>query len=230
MPFYEEYRVKRGDGSLLAWSDSGKVVADSQGNPTLWIGVVTDVTESRQVKQQMKYLALHDGLTGLPNRALFNDRLTVALARARRDDDKVAVLFLNLDRFGAINDSFGYPVGDQLLRSVAERIRAGIRAGDTVARLGGDEFAILVQRLRLEEDAAKVAQKVLDATRPPFVIDQRELRITTSIGVGTYPTGGSDVETLTRATGAALQRAKERGRDNFQLCSAELNAKAATEP
>jgi diguanylate cyclase (GGDEF)-like protein len=230
VPFYEEYRVKRGDGSLLAWSDSGKVVADIQGKPTLWIGVVTDVTESRQVKHQMKYLALHDGLTGLPNRALFNDRLTVALARARRDHDKVAVLFLNLDRFGANNDSLGYPVGDRLLSSVAERIRAGIRAGDTVARLGGDEFAILVQRIRSEEDAAKVAQKVLDATRPPFLIDQKELHITTSIGVGTYPTDGSDVETLTRAAGAALRHAKERGRDNFQLYSAELKAKAAAGP
>jgi diguanylate cyclase (GGDEF)-like protein len=113
---------------------------------------------------------------------------------------------------------------------VAERIRAGIRAGDTVARLGGDELAILVQRIRSEEDAAKVAQKVLDATRLPFVIDERELHVTTSIGVGTYPADGADAETLTRAADAALRHAKERGRDNFQLYSAELKAKAATTP
>jgi diguanylate cyclase (GGDEF)-like protein/PAS domain S-box-containing protein len=215
-PFYEEYRVRRGDGALLAWSDSGKVVPDIQGNPTRWIGVVTDVTESRQVKEQVKYLALHDVLTGLPNRALFNDRLTVALAQAKREDQKLAIFFLNLDRFNAINESFGYPVGDQLLCRVAERIRAGIRAGDTVARFGGDAFAILIQRIRSEEGAAKVAQKVLEATRLPFFVDQRELFITASIGASTYPTDGSDVETLSRNADAALRRAKGQGRDNYQ--------------
>jgi len=224
-PFYEEYRVRRGDGTLLAWSDAGKVVRDIQGNPARWIGVVTDVTESRQVKEQVKYLALHDVLTGLPNRALFNDRLTVALAQAKREDQKVVVLFLNLDRFNAINESFGYPVGDQFLCRVAERIRAGIRAGDTVARFGGDEFAILIQRIRCEEDAAKVAQKILDATRRPFLVDQRELLITTSIGASTYPADGLDVETLSRSAGAALRRAKEQGRDKYQLYSPEMNAR-----
>jgi len=136
------------------------------------------------------------------------------------------VLLLNLDRFKVINESFGYPVGDQFLCRVAERIRAGIRAGDTVARFGGDEFAILIQRIR-SEDAAKVAQKVLEATRLPFFVDQRELFITTSIGASIYPTDGSDVETLSRNADAALRRAKEQGRDNYQLYSPEMNARAA---
>jgi diguanylate cyclase (GGDEF)-like protein len=226
-PFYEEYRVIRSDGSLVAWSDSGKVVPDIQGNPTRWIGVVTDYTESRQAREKAKYFAFHDPVTGLPNRALFNDRVTIALPQARRGDHKLAILFLDLDRFNSINESFGYPFGDQFLCHVAERIRAGVRAGDTVARFGGDEFAILIQRMRSEEDAAKVAQKILEAIRLPFSVDQRELFITTSIGASTYPTDGSDAETLSRNADAALRRAKEHGRDNFQLYSPEMNARAA---
>jgi diguanylate cyclase (GGDEF)-like protein/PAS domain S-box-containing protein len=226
-PFYEEYRVSRRDGTLLAWSDSGKVVPDIQGNPTRWIGVVTDSAESRQAKEKIKYFAVHDALTGLPNRALFNDRATIALAQARRGDQKVAILVLDLDRFNTINESFGYPFGDQFVCHVAARIRAGIRAGDTVARLGGDEFAILIQRIRSEEDAARIAQKFLEAIRLPFSVDQRELFITTSIGASTYPTDGSDVETLLRNADAALRRAKEHGRDNYQLYSPEMNARAA---
>jgi diguanylate cyclase (GGDEF)-like protein len=226
-PFYEEYRVRRSDGSLVAWSDSGKVVPDIQGNPTRWIGVVMDSTESRQAKEKVKYFAFHDALTGLPNRALFNDRVTIALPQARRGDHKLAVLFLDLDRFNSINESFGYPFGDQFLCHVAERIRAGIRAGDTVARLSGDEFAILIQRMRSEEDAAKVAQKLLEAIRLPFSVDRRELFITASIGASTYPTDGSDAETLSRNADAALRRAKEHGRDNCQLYSPEMNARAA---
>ena len=226
-PFYEEYRVMRSDGTRLAWSDSGKIVPDVQGNPTRWIGVVTDRGESRQVKEKLKFFAFHDGLTGLPNRALFGDRLSVALAQARRSRQMLAVLFLDLDRFAAVNESFGYPFGDRFLWQVAERVRNGIRAGDTMARLGGDEFAILVQRIRSEEDAAKVAQKVLESTRLPFSVDEKELFITMSIGATTYPTDGSDVETLSRNAHAALRRAKEHGGDNYQLYSPEMNARAA---
>lgn len=226
-PFYEEYRVRRADGSLLKCSDSGKVVPDVEGNPIRWIGVVTDSTESRRAREKARYFAVHDALTGLPNRALFNDRATIATAQARRGGQKLAVLFLDLDRFNAINESFGYPFGDQFLCQVAERIQAGIRAGDTVAHFGGDEFAILIQKLRSEEDAAKVAQKVLDSIRLPFSVEQRELFITTSIGASIYPTDGSDVETLSRNADAALRRAKEHGRDSYQLYSPEMNARAA---
>jgi diguanylate cyclase (GGDEF)-like protein/PAS domain S-box-containing protein len=225
-PFSEEYRVMRRDGTPMAWSDSGKVVRDVQGKPTRWIGVVTDVTESRHFEEQVKYLVVHDVLTGLPNRALFNERLTVSLAQAKRGDQKLAILFLNLDRFSAINESFGYSIGDQFLCRVAERVRAGTRAGDTVARFGGDEFAVLSHGIRSEEDAAKIAQKILEATRLPFFVDQRELFITTSIGVSTYPTDGSDVERLTQSADAALHRSKEHGRDNYQLYSPEMNARA----
>lgn len=225
-PFSEEYRVMRRDGTSMAWSDSAKVIRDVQGNPTRWIGVIADVTQDRQVKEQAKYLAVHDVLTGLPNRTLFNDRLAVALAQSKRDNQKLAILFLNLDRFKAVNESFGRSVGDQFLCRVAERIRAGTRAGNTLARFGGDEFAILVQRIRSEDDAANVAQKVLEAIRFPFLVDQRELFTTTSIGASTYPTDGTDVDTLSRNADAALHRAKEHGRDNYQLYSPEMNARA----
>jgi diguanylate cyclase (GGDEF)-like protein/PAS domain S-box-containing protein len=226
-PFYEEYRVSRRDGTVLEWNDSGKVVPDIQGNRTRWIGVVTDSTEGRQAKEKAKYFAVHDPITGLPNRLLFIDRLTIALAQAKRSQQMLAILFFDLDRFNAINESLGYGSGDQLLCHVAERIRALSRAGDTVARFGGNEFALLIQRLRSEEDAAKVAQKVLDAIRLPFSIDQRQLFITTSLGASVYPADGSDVETLSRNAAAALRRAKQHGRDNYQLYSPEMNARAA---
>ncbi len=225
-PFFEEYRVRRRDGGLLLCSDSGKVVPDSEGKPTRWVGVVTDSTESRQAGEKTKYFAVHDALTGLPNRALFNDRLTIALAQARRARSKIAVLFLDLDRFKAINESYGHSFGDQFLCRAAERIRAGVRAGDTVARFGGDEFAILIHRIRSEEDAAKVAEKILDAARLPVSVAGKELCITTRIGASTSPPDGSDAETLCRNADAALRRAKEHGRDNFQLYSPEMNARA----
>jgi diguanylate cyclase (GGDEF)-like protein/PAS domain S-box-containing protein len=224
-PFSTEYRAIRRDGTVMAWNESAKVLRE-EGNPTRWIGFITDVTENRQVEEQVKYLALHDVLTDLPNRALFNDRLALALPQSKRGNQKLAVLILNLDRFQAVNESFGQSVGDRFLCRVAERIRACTRAGDTVARLGGDEFAILIHRLRSEEDVARVAQKVLEAIRLPFLVDQRELFTTASMGASTFPTDGTDADTLTRNADTALHRAKAHGRDNYQLYSPDMNARA----
>ena len=188
--------------------------------------VVRDVTERTYAEEQIKHLAYHDALTGLPNRLLFKDRLTVALSHAQRDRSRLAVLFLDLDRFKVINDSLGHNVGDQLLQAVAARVHACVRESDTVARLGGDEFTLLLPTLTRAEDAAVVAQKILEAIRYPFHIEGREFFTTTSIGISLYPEDGTDAATLIKNADTAMYQAKEEGRDNYQLFNALVNAKA----
>jgi diguanylate cyclase (GGDEF)-like protein/PAS domain S-box-containing protein len=188
--------------------------------------VVRDITERTYAEEQIKHLAYHDALTGLPNRLLFKDRLTVALSHAQRDHSRIAVLFLDLDRFKVINDSLGHNIGDQLLQAVAARVQSCVRESDTVARLGGDEFTLMIPNLQRSEDAAPVAQKILEAVRYPFHIEGREFFITTSIGISLYPEDGTDAETLIKNADTAMYQAKEQGRDNYQLFNAYINAKA----
>ena len=188
--------------------------------------VVRDITERTYAEEQIKHLAYHDALTGLPNRLLFKDRLTVAISHAQRDRAKLAVLFLDLDRFKVINDSLGHNIGDQLLQAVSARVQSCVRESDTVARLGGDEFTVLLPHLPQAEDAALVAQKIIDAVRYPFQIEGREFFMTTSIGISLYPDDGFDAETLIKNADTAMYQAKEQGRDNYQLFNAFINAKA----
>ena len=188
--------------------------------------VVRDITERTYAEEQIKHLAYHDALTGLPNRLLFKDRLTVAISHAQRAHTRIAVLFLDLDRFKVINDSLGHNIGDQLLQAVAGRVQSCVRESDTVARLGGDEFTILLPHLPHAEDAALVAQKIIDAVRYPFQIEGREFFMTTSIGISLYPDDGFDAETLIKNADTAMYQAKEQGRDNYQLFNAFINAKA----
>src|SRR5256885_13016862 len=133
-----------------------------------FVCIVRDITERTYAEEQIKHLAYHDALTNLPNRLLFKDRVTVALSHAQRDHTRLAVLFLDLDRFKVINDSLGHNIGDQLLQAVAARVQACVRESDTVARLGGDEFTLLLQAMQRSEDAAPVAPKILEAVRYPF--------------------------------------------------------------
>lgn len=188
--------------------------------------IVRDITERTYAEEQIKHLAYHDALTGLPNRLLFKDRLTVALSHAQRDHSRLAVLFLDLDRFKVINDSLGHNIGDQLLQAVAARVQSCVRDSDTVARLGGDEFTLLLPSLVRSEDAALVAQKIIEAVRYPFHIEGREFFITTSIGISLYPEDGADAATLIKNADTAMYQAKESGRDNYQLFNAFVNAKA----
>jgi diguanylate cyclase (GGDEF)-like protein/PAS domain S-box-containing protein len=188
--------------------------------------VVRDITERTYAEEQIKHLAYHDALTALPNRLLFKDRLTVAISHAQRERSKLAVLFLDLDRFKVINDSLGHNIGDHLLQSVAARVQSCLRDSDTVARLGGDEFTLLLPSLSVAEDAAVVAQKILDAVRYPFHVEGRELFVTTSIGISLYPDDGQDAEALIKNADTAMYQAKEQGRDNYQLFNAFINAKA----
>jgi diguanylate cyclase (GGDEF)-like protein/PAS domain S-box-containing protein len=188
--------------------------------------VVRDITERTYAEEQIKHLAYHDALTGLPNRLLFKDRLTVALSHAQRERTRLAILFLDLDRFKVINDSLGHNIGDQLLQAVAARVSSCVRESDTVARLGGDEFTLLLPNLLRSDDAAPIAQKILEAVRYPFHIEGREFFITTSIGISLYPEDGTDAETLIKNADTAMYQAKEQGRDNYQLFNAFVNAKA----
>jgi len=175
---------------------------------------------------EIEHLAYHDALTGLPNRPLFIDRLIVALAQANRANQTLAVFFLDLDRFKDINDSLGHNIGDQLLRAVAERVRRSVREGDTIARFGGDEFTLLIPRVERIEDAATIAQKIIEMLKIPFVIGENELFVTTSIGISLFPNDGADPETLVRNADTAMYRAKEHGRDNYQLYAPAMNARA----
>ena len=175
---------------------------------------------------EIEHLAYHDALTGLPNRPLFVDRLIVALAQAGRANQKLAVFFLDLDHFKNINDSLGHSAGDTLLKAVADRVRRCVREGDTIARFGGDEFTLLIPTIENVEDAAKIAQKITETLKIPFMIAERELFVTTSIGISMYPNDGSDAETLVRNADSAMYRAKDQGRDNYQLYAPAMNARA----
>jgi diguanylate cyclase (GGDEF)-like protein len=217
-PYPNQYELYLGLINLLATSLMG-------------IGMVATLLEDEREAAELaaleiEHLAYHDALTGLPNRPLFVDRLIVALAQAHRSGARLAVLFLDLDRFKDINDSLGHTLGDSLLKAVAERIRRCVREGDTIARFGGDEFTLLIPRIDKVEDAAKIAQKIIETLKIPFLIHEHELFVTTSIGVSIYPSDGSDPETLVRNADTAMYRAKEQGRDSYQLYAPAMNARA----
>jgi diguanylate cyclase (GGDEF)-like protein len=199
---------------------------DDHGTPRGAIGVCLDITERKRVEEQVRSLAYRDSLTDLPNRLLFHDRLSVAIASAHRHRRGVAVVFLDLDRFKVINDSLGHSVGDRLLRDVADRLRQCVREGDSVARLGGDEFTVLLQDVGTAADAARIAEKVLDALRAPFRLDGHELFVTGSAGVSLFPEDGSTAETLIKHADTAMYRAKEQGRDGYQLYTPVMSVSA----
>jgi len=186
----------------------------------------------RQVRRQeerLRYQAYHDALTDLPNRLLFTEHLSPELAQARRQSRPLAVLFLDLDHFKVINDTLGHAVGDQLLLEVAQRIRAGVRQTDTVARVGSDEFTILLAELASPVDATRVAEKLLRAVSSPVVLGGRELSLTASIGIALYPTDGKDAESLLQNADIAMYRAKDAGRNHYELSSPTLDASKALE-
>src|SRR6202011_2287069 len=177
-----------------------------------------------QHAQRVEYLAYHDGLTGLPNRSLFSKSLSRSISEAQRYKRRLAVAFLDLDRFKQINDTLGHEAGDQLLQQVAGRLKGCVRDSDTVARLGGDEFVVLLPELADEKDAAIIAQKILAAAARPFTLMGQEFRVTASIGISTYPQDGLDEQTLTKNADIAMYQAKAEGKNNFQFYSEKLNA------
>jgi diguanylate cyclase (GGDEF)-like protein len=174
--------------------------------------------------ERVEYLAYHDGLTELPNRSMFSRALSQSISEAQRYDRRLAVAFLDLDRFKLINDTLGHEAGDQLLQQVAARLKGCVRDSDTVARLGGDEFVVLLPELTDEKHASIVAQKILAAVAKPFTLIGQEFRVTASIGISTYPQDGRDEQTLTKNADIAMYQAKAEGKNNFQFYSEELNA------
>lgn len=222
------YRARRKDGSEVWFETTSRVIADPEtGRIDEIVSVSRDITERRRVEEQIEYQAYHDTLTGLPNRLLFRDRLTIALAHAKRLQAPLAVMFLDLDRFKNVNDTLGHSLGDELLRTVGTRLRSVLREGDTIARMGGDEFTVLLGDLNTPDDAAKIAQKLLDTVVQAVRLEGHELYITTSIGIALYPNDGDTAEALLKNADTAMYRAKDAGRNSYRLCTRAMNSRAA---
>ena len=184
---------------------------------------LANIDDRKRLQEDMRRKAMHDALTGLPNRAMFMETLERAVAKARRHHSRFSVLFIDLDRFKEVNDSMGHQAGDALLQTMAQRLGTAVRQSDIVARLGGDEFVILIEEHGGPEEVMIVAQKVIDLLQRPVTIDWREATVSGSIGIASYPEDGADVGALVKNADTAMYQAKERGRNNFQFYSEEMN-------
>ncbi|KIF83551.1 diguanylate cyclase [Noviherbaspirillum autotrophicum] len=213
----------RRDGYESPIEDSIAPIFDRNNDITGAVVTFHDVSEAKAMAHKMAHLAQHDYLTGLPNRLLLSDRLSQAIAYAKRHTTQLAVLFLDLDNFKHINDSLGHAVGDKLLESVASRLVSQVRHSDTVSRLGGDEFVVLVLEDALAEHATITAEKILHALAAPHRLAGHELHITTSIGISVFPADGDDAEALVKNADAAMYHAKKMGKNNYQFFNRAMN-------
>ncbi|MEO7387475.1 MAG: EAL domain-containing protein, partial [Gammaproteobacteria bacterium] len=214
----EEFAVsilnKGAQDYLVKWEGQGRTILRS----------IRYAIERKKSDLHLNYLAQYDPLTGIPNRQFFNDQLTRATARARRDGRKVTLLFLDLDAFKVVNDTLGHDAGDRLLKEVADRIRRSVRTGDIVARLGGDEFAVMLEGLSTPRDVEMLASGLLEVIAQPYHIADRQLTITTSIGITMYPSDNSDTQMLLKNADIAMYQAKENGRNNFKFFHEQMHA------
>lgn len=188
--------------------------------------ILRDITERRRYEETIRYQAFYDSLTDLPNRLLLKDRISFEISHSKHTNQSLAIMYLDLDRFKLINDTLGHDIGDKLLKEVAARLKSCVNETDTVARIGGDEFVILLPKITHEENIGNISNKILEAIREPILIDSHELYISTSIGITIYPDDGQDVETLLTNADVAMYRAKEKGKNNFQIYTSALNEKA----
>jgi len=217
----------RRDGFEFGIEGKVTLIRDHEESVSGAVVAFHDVSAARAVSLEMSHLAQHDVLTDLPNRVLFNDRLTQSISLAERQGKQLAVLFVDLDHFKKINDSLGHGVGDKLLQSIAGRLLACVRRTDTVSRLGGDEFVVLLSQVEHAEDAAFSARKILRALASPHSVDNKNLDINVSIGISTYPGDGRDAEGLMNKADAAMYEAKQRGRNNYQFFRRDMHVRLA---
>lgn len=212
----------RHDGALIPFLCNGAVVKNESGEVMGILGACRDISERKTTEEHMQHLAHYDLLTGLPNRTLFSDRLQQALATARRDKARMALMFVDLDEFKPINDDLGHDVGDLLLQQVAQRLQDCMRESDTAARIGGDEFLVLLPRIEAEQDALVVSEKIRLVLCQPFEVAGETLRISSSIGIAVYPEHGSEEKILVKNADIAMYHAKKSGRNNVQLYRAGM--------
>ena len=219
-----EWTLVRSDGRHLTAEVTVTILRNEMDEMTGYLAMASDVTSRRDAESQLQHLALHDSLTGLPNRNMLQEQLKASLGLAERDGNSLALMFLDLDRFKKINDTLGHHIGDSVLIEVARRLRSEMRTSDIVARLGGDEFVVMLPRIALAEDGAVVAQKLLDLFVEPLRVGPHELRITPSIGLVIYPTHGTDAITLMRHADLAMYQAKSHGRNRVQMYTEHMES------
>jgi diguanylate cyclase (GGDEF)-like protein/PAS domain S-box-containing protein len=208
---------RRRDGSLFCVVQNITPLYNDQGALTHFLAVQQDVSEKKELEREIKYLAYHDVLTGLPNRMLFQDRMQLAITQAKRDKTELALLFVDLDGFKSVNDSYGHAAGDRLLQMVAERLRACVREGDTVARLSGDEFTVLLRDISDDEGVQRIAAKIAESIACPYEMGEYHATVTASIGISLYPQHATGVEKLMIYADEAMYRAKQAGKNSFQF-------------
>lgn len=236
--FSTNHRVTHKDGSIRHILNQGEILYSDFNEPEILLGAVQDVTELKIAEEEIRLLAFYDGLTGLANRMLFQDKLSHEIQAAKRNKEKLALLYLDLDQFKNVNDTFGHHFGDLLLKKISEVLKKCIRGSDiasrlgdssqdtVIARLGGDEFTVLLTDIKQPEYAALVARRILRATSNYLTLEGHEIAITTSIGISIYPLDGTDSDILLKNADTAMYHAKNKGRNNYQFFVKELNIAA----
>jgi diguanylate cyclase (GGDEF)-like protein/PAS domain S-box-containing protein len=222
--WHGELHNTKKNGDLYWCLQAISPLKNEKGDVTHFVAITEDISERKQTEQTIRHLAFHDVLTGLPNRRLFRDRLNQAIANGQRNATRFALMLLDLDHFKTINDTLGHDAGDALLQVVAERLSGRLRSVDTLARMGGDEFALLAVDISTPEDVARLAASLQTALSAPIKIHDRELYLSTSVGITLHPGDGNDVDSLIKNADIALYRAKDLGRDNYQFFTSDMNA------
>lgn len=213
--------TRHGERRTISWNNTP--LRDQQHRTVAVAAIGEDITERKRNEEAIHHLAYHDQLTGLPNRALFVDRVTQAIAHARRDLEQLAILFVDIDNFKTINDTLGHDKGDELLRAVGSRLVHRLREEDTIARMGGDEFTALIRDVQSADDASAGARRIMEAIQTPFWIGEQEFQLTASIGIALYPENGEDVVTLQKHADTAMYAAKEAGKGGYQFYTPAMN-------
>ena len=223
-PFSDfEYKAIFPNKEVRWFSISGEPLFDAENNFTGYRGIGKDITDRKNAEEQIQHMAMHDALTGLPNRELMKDRLAHEIAFAQRHGNSIWILFVDLDRFKIINDSLGHKAGDALLQLIAQRLQAVLRQNDTCARIGGDEFVLVLPSIPGKNISTNVVQRILDAVKEPTMLENQQIVISCSIGIAVYPLDGTVVDDLVEHADIAMYRAKESGKNNFQFYTSLMN-------